>query len=144
MSRRRRPPRRVRSVSCTDGDWERVRRRATRRGLSISRYLVECGLTVDPGAEPARLALDEAEQRSLYDGVVGIAARMSEAGSEETVLTQIRNALTFLMRARMREMVEAGRGEELHALLARLYDERAAGEILETVGGGVDADRAER
>ena len=39
--RRRRKVGKHISLSATDADWEIVRRNATRRGLSIARYLVE-------------------------------------------------------------------------------------------------------
>ena len=81
----------------------------------MSRYFVECGLNVDPATEapkPPRLVLDEAEQRRLHDTVVQIAERTAPAESEEAVLLRIRNALAFLVEARMREMVrDAGRYE---------------------------------
>ena len=82
MTRKRRPPPRAHSISCTDDEWERVRVLAERRGLSMSRYFVECGLNVDPKAEapkPPRLVLDEAEQRRLHDTVVRIAERTAAA-----------------------------------------------------------------
>ena len=83
MRRKRRPLPKAHSISCTDAEWERVRVLARRRGLLVSRYSVECGLNVDPAAE-----------------------------SEEAVLLRIRNALAFLVEARMREMVrDAGRYE---------------------------------
>ena len=77
------------SLSCTDAEWERVRGRAARRGLSISRYLVERGLTVDLAAEapaeaaPPGLALTAAEQRELYDRVALLAECMAGAGGTE-------------------------------------------------------------
>ena len=89
MRRKRRPPSKVHSISCTDAEWERVRVLAERRGMSISRYLVECGLNVDPTTEapkPPRLVLDEAEQRRLHDDVVRIAARTAGAEPEEAVM----------------------------------------------------------
>lgn len=95
MRRKRRPPPRAHSVSCTDDEWERVRVLAERPGLSMSRYFVECGLNVDPtteGPKPPRLVLDKAEQRRLHDGLVRIAERKAEVESEEAVLTRIRNA----------------------------------------------------
>ena len=134
MRRPRRPPAKVHSISCTDAEWERARVLAARRGLSISRYMVECGLTVDPATEapkPPRLVLDEAEQRRLLDGVAGIAARTAAAASEEAVLMRIRNALAFLVEVRMREMVRDAREYELKALLADLFGERAAAATVE-------------
>ena len=82
---------------------------AERRELSISHYMVECGLDVDPRTEapkPPRLVLDEAEQRRLPDSVTGIAKRTATAEpEEEAALMRIRNALAFLVEARVREMV---------------------------------------
>ncbi len=107
---------------------------AERRGLSISRYMVECGLTVDPESEPApppRLVLDEAEQRALFDRVTAIAERTGEAGTEEAVLTGVRNSLSFLVETRMRTMAGEGRAEELQAILTDLFGEDAAAATVE-------------
>ncbi len=134
MRRKRRPPPRAHSISCTDAEWERVRVLAERRGLSMSRYFVECGLNVDPTAEapaPPRLVLDEAEQRRLHDSLVRIAERTAAADTEEAVLTRIRNALAFLVEARMREMMRDAREYELKALLTDLFGERAAAATVE-------------
>ena len=136
MRRKRRPPPRAHSISCTDAEWERVRVLAERRGLSMSRYFVECGLNVDPTTEapkPPRLVLDEAEQRRLHDGLVRIAERKAEVESEEAVLTRIRNALAFLVEARTREMVRDAREYKLQVLLSDLFGERAAAATVERV-----------
>ena len=134
MRRKRRSQSKVHSVSCTDAEWERARVLADRREMSISRYLVECGLNVDPTTEapkPPRLVLDEAEQRRLHDSVVKIAKRTAETESEEAVMTRIRNALNFLVEARMREMVRDAREYELKSLLTDLFGERAAAATVE-------------
>ena len=129
MRRRGRRLPRAYSLSCTDTDWGRVRVLAERKGLSISRYMVECGLTVDPQTEPVpppRLVLDEAEQRALLDHVTAIAERTVSAETSDTVMTQVRNALAFLAEETMRTMMREGRGEELRALLIDLFGEDAA------------------
>ena len=143
MRRKRRPPPKAHSISCTDTEWERVRVLSERRGLSMSRYFVECGLSVDPTTEapkPPRLVLDEAEQRHLLDSLVRIAERTAEADSEEAVLTRIRNALAFLVEARMREMVRDAREYELKALLADLFGERAAAATVERLNARMDTE----
>ena len=143
MRRKRRPPPKAHSISCTDAEWERVRVLAERRGLSISRYFVECGLNVDPTTEPPappRLVLDEAEQRRLHDSVVRIAERTAAAESEEAVLMRIRNALAFLVELKMRKMVRDAREYELKALLTDLFGERAAAATVERLNARVDAD----
>ena len=107
---------------------------AERRGLSISRYMVECGLTVDPEAEPApppRLVLDEAEQRALHDGVIAIAERTVPAGADDAVMTRVRNSLAFLVDERMRIMMRDGREDELRGMLTDLVGEDAAATTVE-------------
>ena len=102
---------------------------AERKGLSISRYMVECGLTVDPEREPApppRLVLDEAEQRALHDRVIAIAERTVPAEADAAVLTRVRNSLAFLVDETMRTMIRDGREEELRGMLTDLVGEDAA------------------
>ncbi len=129
MRRRGRRLSKAYSLSCTDSDWGRVRILAERKGLSISRYMVECGLTVDPTTEPEpppRLVLDEAEQRALIDHVAAIAERTVPAEADEAVMTRVRNSLAFLAEETMRTMMREGRGEELRATLTDLVGEQAA------------------
>ena len=143
MRRTRRPPPKVHSISCTDAEWERARVLAERRGLSISRYFVECGLNVDPTTEPPappRLVLDEAEQRRLHDSVVQIAERSAAAESGEAVLTRIRNGLAFLVEVTMREMARDGREYELKALLTDLFGGRAAAATVERLHARTGTD----
>ena len=129
MKRRGRRLPRAYSLSCTDSDWGRVRVLAERKGLSISRYMVECGLTVDPTTEPEpppRLVLDEAEQSALLDHVTAIAERTVEAETDVAERTGERNSLAFLAEETMRTMVRESREEELHATLTDLVGEQAA------------------
>ena len=129
MRRGRRTRPRAYSLSCTDTDWGRVRVLAERKGLSISRYMVERGLTVNPETEPEpppRLVLDEAEQRTLLDRVAAIAERTAEAETEEAVMTRIRNSLAFLAEETMRTMMREGREKELREILTDLFGEQVA------------------
>ena len=67
---------RVHSLSCTDGEWNRTKARAQRRGMSISRYMVERALNVDPrAAPPPHLVLDESEQRDMHERIALITER---------------------------------------------------------------------
>ena len=133
MSLRRRPRAMACSLYCTDVEWERIRMLARRRGLSISRHMVECGLTVDPEAEPAappRLVLHEAEQRVLFDRVTAIAERTVPAGTEDAVMARVRNSLSFPVESKMRTMMGEGREGELRAILTELFGEDAAAATL--------------
>ena len=72
--------------------------------------------------------------------MVGIAERTAAAESEEEVLTRIRNALAFLVEARMREMVRDAREYELKALLTDLFGERAAAASVERLNARMDVE----
>ncbi len=143
MRRRDRTRPKAYSLSCTDSDWGRVRVLAERKGLSISRYMVERGLTVNPEIEPEpppRLVLDEAEQRTLLDRVVAIAERTAEADSEEALLTRIRNSLSFLVDEAMRTMMRAGREEELREMLTDLFGEQVAAATVDRLRARTSAE----
>ena len=129
MRRRGRRLPKAYSLSCTDSDWGRVRILAERKGLSISRYMVECGLTVDPMTEPEpppRLVLDEGEQRALLDHVSAIAERTVPAETDDAVMSRVRNSLAFLVDETMRTMMREGREEELRATLTDLFGEQVS------------------
>ncbi len=139
MSRRRLASR-VYSLSCTDEQWETFRCLAAQRGVSISRYLVECALHGDPHAEPdpsPRLVLEETEQRALYEAVHQIAERTA-AEAHSALLTRIRNALALLVELAMRDMAREGREAELRAVLTGLFGEHAAAATLERMREGRD------
>ena len=144
MSRRRRPGAKVYSLSCTDDEWERARRRAERRGMSISRYFVERGLdeSIDGECEaPPRLVLNESEQRDLYETVMRIAERTVPPESGKPVLTGFRNSLVFLVELTMRDMARGGREDELRALLAELFGERSAEATIDRLHAKTGKDR---
>ena len=143
MRRRDRSRPRAYSLSCTDSDWGRVRVLAERKGLSISRYMVERGLTVNPETEPApppRLVLDEAEQRALLDRVAAIAGRTVEAGTDEAVMTRIRNSLAFLAEETMRTMMREGREKELREMLTDLFGEQVAAATVDRLSAQTSAE----
>ena len=146
MRRRGRSRPRAYSLSCTDSDWGRVRVLAERKGLSISRYMVECGLTVDPAAEPEpppRLVLDEAEQRALLDQVAAIAERTLPAEADGAVMTRVRNSLAFLAEETMRTMMREGREEELWKMLTDLVGEQAAAATVDRLRARTSAESSD-
>ncbi len=146
MRRRGRSRPRAYSLSCIDSDWGRVRVLAERKGLSISRYMVECGLTVDPGTEPEpppRLVLDEAEQRALLDHVTAIAERTVPAEADEAVITRVRNSLAFLAEETMRTMMREDREEELWKMLTDLVGEQAAAATVDRLRARTSAESSD-
>ena len=114
------------SISCTDREWEQARARAARRGVSISRYLVERGLTANP-SRPGAAVLHEMNDR------LGRILERTLAGTDPDggVMDSLRRAVSFLVDATMRDMSEAGRDDELREILERLFGADEAAAILE-------------
>ena len=78
------------SISAWDNEWETVRRRVDRRGVSVARYLVGLVGLVERGgpeeiAGPA-LALDAAEQRERLAAVREIRSLMLEGADAAPLL----------------------------------------------------------
>lgn len=135
MRRRRNPAPMVRSLSCTDAEWERVRERADAAGLSMSRYLVERALTVELPRDgegrigpPPRLVLSEAEQREMHERIERICARVSTGSAEEdrSVLAKMGGSVSRMAGAAMLELIREGRTREMIALLAVHFGEEDA------------------
>ena len=140
MRRRRNPATMVRSLSCTDVEWERVRERADAEGQSMSRYLVERALTVELPRDgdggigpPPRLVLSESEQQQMHDRIERIYARMSTGSAEEdrSILAQLRGSVWLVTSAAVLDLVREGRTREMIALLAEILGEEEAARTAE-------------
>ena len=130
----------VRSLSCTDVEWEQVRERADAAEQSMSRYLVERALTVELPRDgdgrvgpPPRLVLSEGEQRQMHEWIEHINARMSTGSSEEdpSILARLRNSVGLVASAAMLDLVREGRTRQLIALLAEILGEEEAARTAE-------------
>ncbi len=119
------------SISARDPEWEVVQRNATRRDLSIARYvmwLVERDAARETGGElegPA-LALERDEQRELLEAVREIRTRMLEGVEAGPLVARMQEHVAIRFNAWVSEMAGSGRLDELReALGAVLGDERA-------------------
>ncbi len=130
----------VRSLSCTDVEWEQVRERADAAEQSMSRYLVERALTVELPRDgdgrigpPPRLALSEGEQREMHERIERIHARMSTGSSEEdrSILARLGDSVWLVKSAAMFDLAREGRTREMIALLAMHHGEEEAARIAE-------------
>ena len=123
------------SLSCTDGEWERIRTRAARAGQSMSRYLVERALSAPlPGSDASRpaprLVLDEAQQHTLHERVERIAKHLGGVGAG-TGHTQWMTALEGAVEAVLdRAFDDRGHeGGSLRPVLARVVGARRAARV---------------
>ena len=133
--RRRRRRRKVGkhiSLSATDAEWETIRSNATRRGLSIARYLVEL-VERDASEEDAglrhecpELALAKEEQREQLEAVREIRALMLEGEDEAPLVRDMQERIAVMFAACASAMTGSGRSEELRAALVSVVGEDRA------------------
>ena len=125
------------SLSATDANWEIVRSNATRRGLSIARYLVELverdasEEDAGPRHECPELALAKEEQRELLEAVREVRALMLEGEDaglrhECPLVRDMQERIAVQFAAWASAMAASGRLEELHAALASVVGEERA------------------
>ena len=130
--RRRRKVGKHISLSATDADWETVRSNATRRGLSIARYLVEL-VERDASEEDAglrhecpELTLAAEEQRELLEAVREVRALMLEGEDAGPLVRDMQERIAVMFAAWASAMAGSSRSEELlRALASVLGEERA-------------------
>ncbi len=134
------------SISCTDVEWERIRRLAGGSGQTISRYLVDGamegaalmarGIVEDAPQGGEGLILDAVQQQALLEGVRDLAGRLPGEGqiAEQAAMA------AFLFDAVLLDMARRGRREERDALLAAHFGGERAAEI----AAGADRRAAER
>ncbi len=122
------------SLSATDEEWERIKARASRAGMTVSAFLVESALAVDPGRPAITLALTHADQRVLLMLVEDIHAVLSESRWDDpSIRDKIRNSTSFLARQKMQDMIRDGRREDLYAILAAMLGEEEAARVIKAL-----------
>ena len=136
----------VRSFSCTDLQRVEIATRAAEAGMTLSRFVIERGLTVDPDAPedgagpPPSLALGREEQRRLHDRMAGLAERWLGPGAQEPAgMAELPAVLGVLLERLMTDMVEMGQEERMRGLLLDAFGEARGSELARQY-----ADRARR
>ncbi len=123
------------SMSVTDENWERIKARASRAGMTVSAYLVESALAVDPGRPAITLALTHDDQQLLLMLVESIDTLLYQQnrGDDPSIRDEIHNSTSFLARQKMKDMIREGRSEDLHATLAPMLGEDEAARIVKAL-----------
>ena len=127
----RRPSRHI-SISATDAEWETVRNKADRRGLSIARYLL--GLVerdaseedAGPRHEYPALALAKEEQREQLEALQEVRALMLEGEDAGPLVRDMQERIAVMFAAWASAMAGSGRAEELRVALAAVLGEERA------------------
>ena len=94
-------------MTCTPVEWEAIRERARTAGMSMSRFIVSCGLE-NPSETPAVLALSEEEQFALRDRINLLLLATQDLLHEPLPGTEVtmREAVAFLYLAERDRPVE--------------------------------------
>ena len=127
----RRPSRHI-SLSATDAEWETVRNKADRRGLSIARYLLGLverdALEEDTGLrhECPALALAREEQREQLEALREVRALMLEGEDAGPLVRDMQERIAVMFAAWASAMAGSGRSEELRLALASVLGEERA------------------
>ena len=112
-------------MSCTDGEWARIRAAAEATSEPIGRHVVRRCLTDDPSpnARPvASQARSPEEQRHMYELIGTFTPRKPEPGlPEHPGLWIHRLGLQLLCAKRIEAMEREGRTEELRDILRRAF-----------------------
>ena len=120
------------AISCTEAQWERIRTRAARAGVSISAYVVERARGAAPASEGVgaapRLVLDEAEQRTLHARIERVSELALGAGSPgEGALADLLGAAEALLDQALLRV--HGEDRDVRAVLAERFGEARGARI---------------
>ena len=119
MRRRRKGHSKHLSLSATDADWEMVRTKAARRGLSMARY-VRWLVERDAGAveEGSALAFDAHEWREVRETVRSLPALLAGDTDASPLIESMHRCVGAMVDARALGMLREGRRDELRTILA--------------------------
>ena len=111
------------SLSCTDEDWERIKARASRAGMTVSAFIVQAALAVDlsqPRVDPG-LAMERHE--AVMEAARRVMAHLPAVPPETAtpLLTTLHRRIAFLVARAMDAMLDAGRRKDLEDLLDRQF-----------------------
>ncbi len=119
------------SISCKPLQWMRMQELAERAGRPTSRFIVDRVLKRDGSSNEKAghaLVLDEGQQREMREAAVRAEAALTELlGSAGGSAPGLAATVALLFEARLDELAQAGRLDELRSLLAPIIGpDRAA------------------
>ena len=132
--RRKKLPSKHLTLSATDDEWDMVKSRAPRRGLSMARYLV--GLAARDGAqenEGPPLALAAVQQRELLECHREILALLKGDAGTPSLIADIQARIAVMFNVWAKDMMGRGREDDLQAELARVVGEEQAAAVMASV-----------
>ena len=102
------------SLSCRDEDWERIKARASHAGFkSVSAFIVEAALAVDPSRPRMDIALVLEQQQAITEAARRLVAHLPAPPPETPFWKTLHERVSFLVRMAMDDMLEKGRRRDL-------------------------------
>ena len=131
------PERKTFHVSCTDGQWAEAKRRAAAAGMRTSPWLVERALEADLSIfdarpEPQRLALSPNQQEWIL-GDVELMTNSLEQLFNGKAIEEMGRQVALVRDAKVREMIDGGRFDELFLAFGKLFGPERAERLLAKV-----------
>ena len=121
----RRPQRRQGkySLSCTDEDWKRIRARASHAGMTVSAFIVQAALAIDPSRSRMDLSRAREQHEAIMEAARRVMAHLPPAPPEKaaTLWSTLHRRITFLVRMAMDNMLDEGRRDDLERRLDRQF-----------------------
>ena len=118
---KRRPKREGKySLSCTDEKWERLKARASHAGsTSVSAFIVEAALAIDPARPRMDVALAMEQQETITEAARRLIAHLPPVPPETAtpLWKTLHGRVSFLVRMAMDDMLDQGRRDVLERQL---------------------------
>ena len=105
------------SLSCTDENWERMKARASRAGMTVSAFIVQAALAIDPSRPRMDPGLAMERHEAVMEAARRVMAHLPPAPPKKAtpLLTTIQGRIAFLVARAMDDMLEAGAGTRWNA-----------------------------
>ena len=111
------------SLSCTDEDWERIKARASHAGMSVSAFIVQTAMAIDPSRPRMDVALAMEQQQTITEAARRVIAHLPPVPPEKVtpLWTTLHGRISFLVRMAMDDMLDQGRRGALEHHLDRQF-----------------------
>ena len=103
------------SLSCTEEEWERIKARASHAGMSVSAFIVQATLAIDPSQPRMDIGLTREQHEAITEAARRVMAYLPPEPPElaTSLLSTLHGRITFLVRMAMDDMLDQGRRGDL-------------------------------
>lgn len=111
------------SLSCTDEDWERMKARASRADMTVSAFIVQAALAIDPSRPRIDPGLAMERHEAVMEAARRVTAHLPHVPPEKAtpLLTTLQGRIAFLVARAMDDMLDEGCRDALERRLDRQF-----------------------